>query len=183
MGQIKVTKCPIEGLYIIDPIAHEDRYNLFEETYNQKDMEEKGLNMFFVQENHSMSRRGVLRGLHYQKNFPQGKLIRVIQGLVFDVAVDVRKESKTYGKWYGVELSNENKKQFYISEGFAHGFYVMSETADLCYKVTDYWHPNDEIGIPWNDITIGIDWPIEEGCTPLVAEKDKQYTAFQRYIN
>lgn len=133
------------------------------ETYNQKDMEENGLNMVFVQDNQSMSTKGVLRGLHFQKEFPQGKLVRVIKGAVFDVAVDLRAGSSTYGKWYGVELTEENKKQFYISEGFAHGFLVLSETAEFCYKVTDFYHPGDEGGLAWNDPEIGIEWPQLEG--------------------
>ena len=159
MGQIKVTKCPIEGLYIIEPTVHGDNRGYFMETYNQRDMAEAGLNMVFVQDNQSMSVKGVLRGLHFQKEFPQGKLVRVIKGRVFDVAVDLRKGSNTYGKWYGVELTAENNKQFYISEGFAHGFLVLSETAEFCYKVTDFYHPGDEGGLAWNDPEIGIEWP------------------------
>ena len=159
MGQIKVTKCPIEGLYIIEPAVHGDSRGYFMETYNQNDMHEAGLDMVFVQDNHSMSAKGVLRGLHFQKQYPQGKLVRVIKGRVFDVAVDLRADSKTYGKWYGVELTEENKKQFYISEGFAHGFLVLSDTAEFCYKVTDFYHPGDEGGLAWNDPEIGIEWP------------------------
>lgn len=159
MGQIKVTKCPIEGLYIIEPTVHGDHRGYFMETYNQRDMQEQGLNMVFVQDNQSMSVKGVLRGLHAQKEYPQGKLVRVIQGRVFDVAVDMRPGSVTYGKWHGVELTAENKKQFYISEGFAHGFLVLSDTAEFCYKVTDFYHANDEVGVAWNDPNIGIEWP------------------------
>ena len=159
MGQIKVTKCPIEGLYIIEPAVHGDSRGYFMETYNQRDMQENGLNMVFVQDNQSMSTKGVLRGLHFQKQYPQGKLVRVIKGRVFDVAVDLRAGSATYGKWYGVELTEENKKQFYISEGFAHGFLVLSDTAEFCYKVTDFYHPGDEGGLAWNDPAIGIQWP------------------------
>lgn len=159
MGQINVTKCPIEGLYIIEPAVHGDNRGYFMETYNKRDMEEQGLNMNFVQDNQSMSVKGVLRGLHFQKEFPQGKLVRVIKGRVFDVAVDLRAGSETYGKWYGVELTEENKKQFYISEGFAHGFLVLSETAEFCYKVTDFYHPGDEGGLAWNDPEINIEWP------------------------
>ncbi len=158
MGQIKVEKCPIEGLYIIEPAVHGDSRGYFTETYNQKDMAEAGLDMVFVQDNQSMSTKGVLRGLHFQKEFPQGKLVRVIDGSVFDVAVDLRKDSETYGKWFGVELTAENKKQFYISEGFAHGFLVLSETATFCYKVTDFYHPGDEGGLAWNDPEINVDW-------------------------
>ena len=159
MGQIKVTPCPIDGLYLIEPAVHGDHRGYFMETYNQRDMAEAGLNMVFVQDNQSMSTKGVLRGLHAQKDYAQGKLVRVIQGTVFDVAVDLRPGSETYGKWYGVELSAENKLQFYISPGFAHGFLVLSETAEFCYKVTDFYHPNDEIGVAWNDPAIGIQWP------------------------
>ena len=159
MGQIKVTQCDIEGLYVIEPTVHGDNRGYFMETYNQKDMEEAGLDMVFVQDNQSMSTKGVLRGLHFQKEYPQGKLVRVIKGRVFDVAVDVRKGSKTYGQWFGIELTEENKKQFYISEGFAHGFLVLSDEAEFCYKVTDFYHPGDEGGLAWNDPDIGIEWP------------------------
>jgi dTDP-4-dehydrorhamnose 3,5-epimerase len=178
MGQIKVTKAPIEGLYVIEPTVHSDSRGYFVETYNQNDMHEAGLDMVFVQDNQSMSTKGVLRGLHLQKKFPQGKLVRVIQGSVFDVAVDLRLESETYGKWFGIELSEENNKQFYISEGFAHGFLVLSDVAKFCYKVTEFWHPNDEIGIPWNDPNIGIRWPLEEWQHPIISEKDKHYPEF-----
>ena len=164
MGQIKVTNCPIDGLYLIEPAVHGDQRGYFMETYNQRDMAEAGLDMVFVQDNQSMSTKGVLRGLHSQKNYPQGKLVRVIQGTVFDVAVDLRPGSETYGKWYGVELSAENKLQFYISPDFAHGFLVLSETAEFCYKVTDFYHPDDELGIAWNDPAIGIQWPQVQGC-------------------
>ena len=159
MGQIKVTPAPIKGLYIIEPAVHGDARGYFMETYSLRDMTEAGLDMNFVQDNQSMSVKGVLRGLHFQKEYPQGKLVRVIKGRVFDVAVDLRRDSETYGKWYGVELSEENKKQFYISEGFAHGFLVLSETAEFCYKVTDFYHPGDEGGLAWNDPAIGIRWP------------------------
>lgn len=161
MGQIKVEKCPIEGLYIIEPAVHGDKRGYFMETYNKRDMEEAGLNINFVQDNQSMSSKGVLRGLHFQKQYPQGKLVRVIKGRVFDVAVDLRKDSDTYGKWFGVELTEENKKQFYISEGFAHGFLVLSDTAEFCYKVTDFYHPGDEGGLAWNDPAINIDWGVK----------------------
>ncbi|MDA8226452.1 MAG: dTDP-4-dehydrorhamnose 3,5-epimerase [Desulfitobacterium hafniense] len=159
MGQIKVITCQIEGLYIIEPAVHGDGRGCFMETYNQKDMHEAGLDMVFVQDNQSMSVKGVLRGLHYQKQFPQGKLVRVIRGSVFDVAVDLRQDSATFGKWYGIELSAENKKQCYISEGFAHGFLVLSDEAEFIYKVTDFYHPGDEGGLAWNDPLIGIEWP------------------------
>lgn len=195
MAQIKVTKCPIEGLYIIEPTLHGDSRGYFMETYNQNDMNEAGLNMVFVQDNHSMSVKGVLRGLHYQKEYPQGKLVRVIKGRVFDVAVDLRSNSKTYGNWYGVELTEDNKKQFYISEGFAHGFLVLSETAEFCYKVTDFYHPGDEGGLAWNDPDIGIVWPeligtysgtaseegysLVDGTKLILSNKDQEWLGFK----
>lgn len=192
MGQIKVEKNVggIKGLYVIEPTVHGDNRGYFMETYNKRDMKEAGLNMNFVQDNQSMSVKGVLRGLHFQKRYPQGKLVRVIKGRVFDVAVDVRKGSNTFGKWFGVELTEENKKQFYISEGFAHGFLVLSDTAEFCYKVTDFYHPNDEGGIAWNDPSIGIDWGVigdykgsadssgymlKDGSPIIMSEKDKMW--------
>ena len=170
MGQIQVTKAPIEGLYVIEPTVHGDERGYFMETYNQRDMQDAGLNMVFVQDNQSMSKKGVLRGLQFQKQYPQGKLVRVIRGSVFDVAVDLRSGSATYGQWYGVELTEENKKQFYIAEGFAHGFLVLSDTAEFCYKVTDFYHPGDEGGLAWNDPAIGIDWPQLTGSYPGCAD-------------
>ena len=146
MGQIKVEKNVggINGLCIIEPAVHGDNRGYFMETYNQNDMNEAGLDMVFVQDNQSCSVKGVLRGLHFQNQFPQGKLVRVIKGSVFDVAVDLRSDSETYGKWFGVELTEENKKQFYIPEGFAHGFLVLSDIAEFCYKCTDFYHPGDD---------------------------------------
>lgn len=177
MGQIKVEKNVggIEGLCIIEPAVHGDSRGYFMETYNQKDMQEAGLDMVFVQDNQSCSVKGVLRGLHFQKQFPQGKLVRVIKGTVFDVAVDLRSNSETYGKWFGIELSEENKKQFYIPQGFAHGFLVLSDAAEFCYKCTDFYHPGDEGGIIWNDTDIGVQWPIEEGMELILSDKDKRW--------
>ena len=168
MGQIKVEKNAggIEGLCVIEPALHGDARGYFMETYNQKDMEEAGLFLNFVQDNQSGSTRGVLRGLHFQKQFPQGKLVRVVRGCVFDLAVDLRKNSLTYGKWYGIELSGENRKQFYIPEGFAHGYLVLSDRAEFCYKCTDFYHPGDEGGLAWNDPKIGIIWPGVTGEYP-----------------
>ena len=161
MGQITVEKnvVGIEGLCVITPAVHGDARGYFMETYSQRDMEENGLNYTFVQDNQSSSTKGVLRGLHFQINFPQTKLVRVIKGSVFDVAVDLREGSTTYGKHYGVELTEENKKQFLIPQGFAHGFLVLSDMAEFCYKVDDFYHPNDEGGLAWNDPDIGIKWP------------------------
>ncbi len=170
MAQIQLENTPIEGLYIITPTVHGDERGYFMETYNQKDMEELGLNMKFVQDNQSKSKKGVLRGLHFQKEFPQGKLVRAIRGAVYDVAVDLREGSKTYGQYFGVELTAENHKQFYISEGFAHGFIVLSEEAEFCYKVTDFYHPGDEGGLAWNDPEIHVAWPEVVGEYPGSAD-------------
>ena len=175
MGKITVTPCDIEGLYVIEPTVFKDERGYFVETYNQNDMKEAGLDMVFVQDNQSMSTRGVLRGLHFQKQLPQGKLVRVVRGKVFDVAVDLRSDSKTYGKWFGVELSAENMKQFYIPEGFAHGFLVLSDEAEFCYKCTDFYHPGDEGGLAWNDPEIGVEWPLEEGVDLIISEKDQKW--------
>ena len=175
MGKITVTPCDIEGLYVIEPTVFKDERGYFVETYNQNDMKEAGLDMVFVQDNQSMSTRGVLRGLHFQKQFPQGKLVRVVRGKVFEVAVDLRSDSKTYGKWFGVELSAENMKQFYIPEGFAHGFLVLSDEAEFCYKCTDFYHPGDEGGLTWNDPEIGVEWPLEEGVDLIISEKDQKW--------
>lgn len=179
MGKIKVTPCDIEGLYIIEPSVFGDERGYFMETYNQNDFKEAGLDMAFVQDNQSMSVKGVLRGLHFQKEYPQGKLVRVIRGEVFDVAVDLRTSSKTYGAWFGVELSAENKKQFYIPEGFAHGFLVLSDEAEFCYKCTDFYRPADESGMAWNDPEIGIQWPLEEGMKLTISEKDQNWKGFK----
>lgn len=172
MGQITVEKNVggIEGLCVITPTVHGDERGYFMETYNERDMHDAGIDVTFVQDNQSMSTKGVLRGLHFQKHFPQCKLVRAVRGSVFDVAVDLRGGSPTYGKWYGVELTAENKKQFLIPEGFAHGFLVLSDVAEFCYKVNDFWHPNDEGGMAWNDPAIGIAWPQVEGVYPGSAD-------------
>ncbi len=175
MGKIKVTRCEIEGLCVIEPTVFKDDRGYFVETYNYNDFAAEGLDMKFVQDNQSMSVKGVLRGLHFQKQFPQGKLVRVLRGKVFDVAVDLRSGSATYGKWFGVELSAENKKQFYIPEGFAHGFVVLSDEAEFAYKVTDFYHPGDEGGLKWDDPEIGIEWPIEEGMELILSDKDQKW--------
>ena len=174
MGQIKITKAPIEGLYVIEPTVHGDERGYFMETYNRNDLNEAGINSVFVQDNQSMSSRGVLRGLHFQKTHPQCKLVRVLHGSVFDVAVDLRGDSPTFGKWFGVTLTGENHKQFYISAGFAHGFLVLSDTAEFFYKCTDFYHPEDEGGLLWNDREIGIDWP-DAGAPLNINERDKKW--------
>ncbi len=162
MGKFKKTETGIDGLYVIEPTVFEDNRGFFMETYNKKDFEEIGINYEFVQDNHSKSTKGVLRGLHFQIEYPQSKLVRVIKGEVYDVAVDLRKDSKTYGKYYGVILSEQNKKQFMIPKGFAHGFLVISDEAEFVYKCDEFYHGNDEGGIIWNDETIGIKWPIDK---------------------
>lgn len=161
MGQIKLEKNVggIEGLCVITPAVHGDDRGSFMETYSRRDMEENGIFVDFVQDNQSVSAKGVLRGLHFQKKFPQTKLIRTIRGSVFDVAVDLRPGSATYGKWHGVLLTEENKKQFLIPRGFAHGFLVLSDRAECCYKCDEFYHANDEGGLAWNDPAIGIQWP------------------------
>ena len=173
MGQF--TKTGIEGLVVVEPKVFGDNRGYFMETYNYNDFKAAGLDMVFVQDNQSKSKKGVLRGLHFQKKNPQGKLVRVVSGEVYDVAVDLRKGSDTYGKWYGVLLSAENKKQFYVPEGFAHGFVVMSETAEFVYKCTRFYDPSDEGGLMWNDPEIGIDWPVPENAELLLSEKDQHH--------
>ncbi len=165
MGQIRVEHdlSGIRGLCLITPAVHGDSRGYFMETYSLRDMEENGLDVTFVQDNQSMSVKGVLRGLHFQKQYPQTKLVRVIRGAVFDVAVDLRRDSLTYGRWHGEILSAENKKQFLIPRGFAHGFLVLSDEAEFCYKCDDFYHPDDEGGLAWNDPEIGILWPGVEG--------------------
>ena len=184
MGQITVEKNVggIEGLCFIQPALHGDSRGYFTETYNKKDMAEAGIFDEFVQDNQSKSARGVLRGLHFQKKYPQGKLVRVIRGEVFDVAVDLRKGSPTFSKWYGIILSEENKKQFYIPRGFAHGFLVLTDTAEFCYKVTDFWHPDDEGGLLWNDPDIGIEWPIAGISNIIMSDKDKLNPTFSELM-
>ena len=185
----------IEGLAVITPNVHRDERGYFVETWNSREMKEAGLDVDFVQDNQSMSQKGVLRGLHFQKNFPQCKLVRAVRGEVFDVAVDLRKDSKTYGKWYGVILSDQNMKQFLIPEGFAHGFLVLTDVAEFCYKVNDFWHPNDEGGMAWNDPEIGIELPCVKGSytgsadasgytledkTPLIlSDKDQKWAGLK----
>ena len=173
MGKFNFIKTEIEDLYVIEPTVFGDHRGYFMETYNQKEFEEASLDMIFVQDNESRSKKGVLRGLHFQKTKPQGKLVRVIEGEVFDVAVDLRRSSKTFGQWYGVLLTAENKKQFYVPEGFAHGFVVLSETATFVYKCTQLYDPTDEGGLMWNDPEIGINWQIPKGMEILLSEKDK----------
>jgi dTDP-4-dehydrorhamnose 3,5-epimerase len=175
LGQFKFIETGIEGLYVIEPKVFEDERGYFMETYNYNSFKAVGLNMVFVQDNQSKSKKGVLRGLHFQKKHPQGKLVRVISGEVFDVAVDLRKNSPTYKKWYGIILSAENKKQLYIPEGFAHGFLVLSDEAEFTYKCTDFYYPEDECGIIWDDKEIGIEWPIQSTEKIMLSDKDARW--------
>ena len=175
MGKLKFKETSIEGDFIIEPTVFEDERGYFMETYHAGEFKEAGLDLNFVQDNQSKSKKGVLRGLHFQYTQPQGKLVRVIKGEVFDVGVDLRKDSPTYGRWEGVMLSEENKKQFYIPEGFAHGFLVLSEEAEFTYKCTNFYKGDDEGGILWNDPEIGIEWPLENIDEVILSDKDKRW--------
>lgn len=179
MGQFKFETCEIEGLVVVEPKVFGDERGYFFESYRINEFKENGIVSDFVQDNQSMSRKGVLRGLHFQKNYPQAKLVRVISGEVYDVAVDLRKGSKTYGQYKGVILSAENKRQFYIPEGFAHGFLVLSDTAEFAYKCSDYYHPEDEGGVAYDDKDIAVDWPIKEGMEIILSEKDKKHPSLK----
>ena len=185
MGKISVSEdCnEIKGLKVITPSVYGDNRGYFMETYNYNDFADAGIDCKFVQDNQSASKKGVLRGLHFQINYPQYKLVRVIKGEVYDVAVDMREGSETYGKWFGVLLSEENKKQFFIPKNFAHGFLVLSDYAEFCYKVTDFYHPNDEGGIIWNDPEIGVEWPITEGMELIMSEKDHKWGSIKELKN
>jgi len=178
MGQFNFIKLDIEGLYVIEPKCFGDNRGYFMETYNYEDFKNAGLSQVFVQDNQSLSQKGVLRGLHYQIKHPQGKLVRVLKGEVFDVVVDIRPGSKTFGKWHGEYLSEENKRQFYVPEGFAHGFLVLSEEAEFAYKCTEFYHPEDEGGIIWNDKDLNIDWPIKD-MEIIISEKDLRQKNFR----
>ena len=173
MGKFNFNKTRIDGVYIIEPKVFGDERGYFIEIYNKKQFSEAGLNMTFVQDNESKSSKGVLRGLHFQKKHSQGKLVRVTTGEVFDVAVDLRSGSSTYGQWEGVILSDENKKQFYIPKGFAHGFLVLSDEAVFNYKCTDFYAPEYDGGIMWNDTDINIKWPLDRIDNMILSEKDK----------
>ena len=185
MGKISVETCEIEGLKIITPTVFGDERGYFMETYNYNDMKDAGIDINFVQDNQSASKKGVLRGLHFQIEYPQDKIVRVVRGEVFDVAVDLRKGSPTFGQWHGVVLSEQNKKQYFIPKNFAHGFLVLSDYAEFAYKCSDFYHPNDEGGLLWSDPDIGIDWPIPEGLTAddlVISEKDHNWNGIKAYM-
>ena len=186
MGKIQVTEdCNgIKGLKVIEPAVYGDARGYFMETYNYNDFAKAGIDCQFVQDNQSASRKGVLRGLHFQINYPQDKLVRVVSGEVFDVAVDLREGSDTFGRWFGVVLSAENKKQLFVPKNFAHGFIVLSDYAEFFYKVTDFYHPNDEGGILWNDPAIGVEWPMPEGITAadlILSDRDTKWGGLEAY--
>ena len=180
MDKFKVIETPIKGLLIIDTKVFKDDRGFFIESYNLRDFANLGINVNFVQDNYSMSKKGVLRGLHFQLQYPQGKLVRVISGKVFDVAVDLRQNSPTFGKWYGVELSEDNVLQFCIPPGFAHGFISLDDNTYFFYKCTDFYYPEDELGIIWNDKDIGIQWPLEQVDEVIVSEKDRKLPTFEK---
>jgi len=173
MGKFNFIETRLAGLYIVEPHIHRDARGYFMESYNRADFHNAGLTMNFVQDNESRSSCGVLRGMHFQINHPQGKLVRVTSGEVYDVAVDIRPDSPTYKQWEGVYLSAENKRQFYIPPGFAHGFLVTSDEAEFCYKCSEFYRPDDEGSLKWNDPEVNIDWPIPDGMEVILSTKDK----------
>lgn len=179
MSKFKIIETGIKDLIIIEPTVFKDNRGYFMETYNKRDFEQMGLRINFVQDNQSHSKKGTLRGLHMQLSHPQGKLVRVLRGEVYDVGVDAREDSTTYGKWYGVILSGENKRAFYVPAGFLHGFLVISEEADFAYKCTEYYYPDDEYGVIWNDESIKIEWPLEKVEKVILSEKDKNLSQFK----
>lgn len=180
-GNFTFIPTSIEGVTIVDVKSYGDERGYFMETYKQPDFVVGGIDCDFVQDNQSRSTHGVLRGLHFQIEHPQSKLVRVVEGEVFDVAVDLRPGSPTFGKWEGVVLSAENRRQFFVPRGFAHGFYVMSETATFCYKCDDVYYPNDEGGLMWDDPSIAVAWPIPASEAPVLSEKDSLHPSFERY--
>lgn len=181
-GNFTFSPTSIDGVVVVDTKAYGDERGSFMETYKRPDFVAGGIDADFVQDNQSSSVRGVLRGLHFQINHPQAKLVRVVEGEVFDVCVDLRAGSPTFGQWEGVVLSAENRRQFFIPRGFAHGFYVLSESAVFAYKCDDVYHPNDEGGIRWDDERIGVDWPLLEGCDIILSEKDRRHPSFSEYL-
>ena len=181
MGKFNFIKTSIDGVIIVEPTAFGDSRGYFMETYQKEDFIKGGITVDFVQDNQSMSTKGVLRGLHFQKQYSQSKLVRCIRGEVFDVAVDLREGSPTFGKWEGVILSAENKRQFFIPKNFAHGFLVLSDEAEFVYKVDDFYHPNDEGGLMWNDADIGVEWPIADGMEIKLSDKDKLHPPFKDF--
>ena len=181
MQKFRFIKTKIDGLTIIEPCIFEDERGYFMETYNYEEFRRAGIDVNFVQDNQSRSKKGVLRGLHFQTKHSQGKLVRVVKGEVFDVAVDLRRESVTFGRYCGVRLSGERKNQFYIPKNFAHGFLVLSDEAEFIYKCTDFYDPDNESGIIWNDSDLDIKWPIMDSENLLLSNKDKKFGSFKDY--
>lgn len=179
---MRVSTTPIPDLLVIEPKVFGDARGFFTETWQKERYKEAGIHYEFVQDNRSFSRKGILRGLHFQKKYPQGKLVSVVAGEVFDVAVDLRPESKTFGKWFGITLDGVSCRQFWIPPRFAHGFYVLSETAFFEYKCTDFYSPGDEFSLAWNDPVIGVSWPLLDGEAPLLSEKDSHASSFKEYL-
>ena len=175
MGNFNFTETGIEGMFVVEPAVYEDNRGYFMETFQEDDFKQAGYDLKFVQDNQSKSSKGVLRGLHLQLKYPQGKLVRVIKGEVFDVGVDLRADSPTYGKWFGAILSEENKKQLYVPPKFAHGFLVLSDEAEFLYKCTEFYHGEDESGIMWNDEDIDIDWPLDGIDEIILSDKDQKW--------
>jgi dTDP-4-dehydrorhamnose 3,5-epimerase len=181
MGRFSFTPTAIPDVLVVEPAVFGDARGFFMETYNERDFYEAGITAAFVQDNQSASERGVLRGMHFQKRFPQAKLVRVIRGEVFDVAVDIRPQSPAFGAWVGVVLSEENKKQLYLPRGLAHGFLVLSDRAEFVYKCDEFYHPEDEGGLAWDDPTVGIEWPLPASFAPLLSEKDRRNPGFEQF--
>lgn len=179
MAKFEFAKTDIEGIFVVQPTVFEDNRGYFMETYHEKEFKDAGYDLTFVQDNQAKSTKGVLRGLHLQVNYPQGKLVRVIKGEVFDVAVDLRANSPTYGKWFGTILSEENKKQLFIPPKFAHGYLVLSDEAEFVYKCTEFYNSEDESGIKWNDEDISIDWPLDDVEEVILSDKDKKWPSFK----
>jgi len=183
MGKFTRTETGMEGLVLLEGTLFGDERGFFMETYNEKEFAELGIATTFVQDNHSRSARGVLRGLHFQKEHPQGKLVRVVRGSVYDVAVDLRRSSVTFGKWFGTVLSEANRLQLYIPPGFAHGFLTLEDGTEFLYKCTDFYHPEDEGGILWSDPTLGVSWPLPEGAEPVLSPKDRTWPPFREVFS
>lgn len=182
MSKFKFIKTEIDGMFIVEPTVFGDERGYFLETYHYEEFKNAGINVNFVQDNQSKSKKGVLRGLHFQTKKPQGKLVRVISGEVFDVGVDLRKNSKTFGKWFGIILNSENKRQLYIPEGFAHGFLVLSDIAEFVYKCTDFYDPENESGIIYNDSDINVKWPVSAGMNVIISKKDSILPTFNEFL-
>ena len=180
MGKFKFISTPIDGVFEVEPTVFGDQRGYFLESYNRKDFFEAGITTEFVQDNQSLSRKGTLRGMHFQENYPQAKLVRVLSGEVYDVCVDLRRDSSTFSKWHGVYLSGENKRQFFIPRGFAHGFLVLSETAEFVYKCDEFYYPSDEKGFVWDDFRVAIQWPLGEIGQPLLSEKDARLPPYDK---